>query len=133
MIYFWSQNKNRDVIVAFPDVKPSVILNEEKLHKTSGTNNFLLQKLSEKNLDDTSDVTYEKPHLWYSTADVINALRIFLENGDKVSDIPTFRQGIQTFLFCPSIKSQVCYDCMIYISYSNCLPGQVLLFDGTSC
>jgi alpha-N-acetylglucosaminidase len=84
------------VIVAFPDVEPSIILNEEKLHKTSGTNSFLVQQLSEKNLqDEISDVTYEKPHLWYSTADVINALQTFLDNGEEVSDIPTFRQGIQ--------------------------------------
>ncbi|KAJ3698239.1 hypothetical protein LUZ61_001944 [Rhynchospora tenuis] len=89
-------NKNRDVIVAFPDVEPSVILNEEaKLHETSPTNNFLVRKLPEGNLqDDNSDVAYEKPHLWYSTADVIHALRIFLENGGEVSDIPTFRYDL---------------------------------------
>lgn len=41
-------------------------------------------------MKETTD-SYEHPHLWYSVSDVINALVLFLENGDEVADSHAFR------------------------------------------
>lgn len=55
-------DKNRDVIVAFPDVDPSFI----------------------------STDSFDKPHLWYSTSEVIRALEIFISSGDELSGSNTY-------------------------------------------
>lgn len=86
----WQQDKNRDVIVAFPDVHPSAILMPEISEERSSM--YFSQQLpkrrgSQKEIIDS----YEKPHLWYSTSDVIRALVLFLENGDELSECQTFR------------------------------------------
>ncbi|KAG6510426.1 hypothetical protein ZIOFF_028447 [Zingiber officinale] len=79
-------DKNRDVIVAFPDVDPSVIL----IPELSGRKYFRGHILKRRQMKETTD-SYEHPHLWYSVSDVINALVLFLENGDEVADSHTFR------------------------------------------
>ncbi|RZS11410.1 hypothetical protein BHM03_00042760 [Ensete ventricosum] len=86
------QDKNRDVIVAFPDVDPSVILIpdifEERKHV------HFSRQLSERELLMETANSYDQPHLWYSTADIIRALVLFLENGYDVSDSQTFRYDL---------------------------------------
>ncbi|KAI3499382.1 hypothetical protein L1887_35181 [Cichorium endivia] len=72
-------DKNRDVIVAFPDVDPSFL----------SRNSFL----NKKSLKDT-DETFDKPHLWYSTKEVIRALQLFIEGGDELSESNTFRYDL---------------------------------------
>lgn len=78
------------MIVAFPDVDPSVILISDASNDVNEHN--FSRHLSEKALllrGATNE--FDKPHLWYSTADVIYALELFLANGDEVSDSDTFR------------------------------------------
>ncbi|XP_042376305.1 alpha-N-acetylglucosaminidase-like isoform X1 [Zingiber officinale] len=82
-------DKNRDVIVAFPDVDPSVIL----IPELSGRKYFRGHILKRRQMKETTD-SYEHPHLWYSVSDVINALVLFLENGDEVADSRTFRYDL---------------------------------------
>ncbi|CAN0900705.1 NAGLU [Linum grandiflorum] len=81
-------DKNRDVIVAFPDVDPS----------------FISTPL-EKNLDDAKPAlrrsilqqgsgSYEQPHLWYSTSEVVHALKLFISCGDELSGSNTYRYDL---------------------------------------
>ncbi|OEL29722.1 Alpha-N-acetylglucosaminidase [Dichanthelium oligosanthes] len=75
-------DKNRDVIVAFPDVEPFAI-------QTPGL--YMSSKNYEK---DVSTDAYEHPHLWYDTSVVVHALKLFLQYGDEVSDSNTFRYDL---------------------------------------
>ena len=87
--FFWLQDKNRDVIVAFPDVEPFVIqtpglyTSSSKTYSTKLSKNYIAV--------DASNDEYEHPHLWYDTDAVIRALELFLRYGDEVSDSNTFR------------------------------------------
>lgn len=77
------KDKNRDIIVAFPDVNPSSILvllegsdRHEKLD--SGVNSL-------------REATFDQPHLWYPTSEVIRALKLFIAGGDQLSSSNTYR------------------------------------------
>lgn len=58
-------DKNRDVIVAFPDVDPSFISRRAFLKEETDA--------------------YDLPHLWYSTSEVIRALELFITDGVELS------------------------------------------------
>ncbi|KAK6920761.1 Alpha-N-acetylglucosaminidase, N-terminal [Dillenia turbinata] len=85
-------NKNRDVIVAFPDVDPSFIsipglaMREDNYPSIRTTVRRAL-------LEEESN-SYDPPHLWYSTAEVIHALELFLASGDELSGSNTFRYDL---------------------------------------
>lgn len=84
---------NTDFIVKFPDWDPS----PESVSNTSKQNQmqilftldrkrrFLLQKTSSQ---------FPQAHLWYSTQDVINALRLFLDAGNDLSGSLTYRYDL---------------------------------------
>lgn len=38
--------------------------------------------------------TFDQPHLWYSTSEVIRALELFIEGGDKLSGSNTYRYDL---------------------------------------
>ncbi|XP_071731658.1 alpha-N-acetylglucosaminidase-like isoform X2 [Rutidosis leptorrhynchoides] len=85
------KDKNRDVIVAFPDVDPSFLSSR----KTSGTRylrsiNPLSKRFSLK--DENED--FDKPHLWYSTSEVIRALELFIDGGNELSGSNTYRYDV---------------------------------------
>ncbi|XP_039131120.1 alpha-N-acetylglucosaminidase-like [Dioscorea cayenensis subsp. rotundata] len=84
-----ASDKNRDVIVAFPDVDPSFI----SLTGNFQPANMNFGKPLQRQLKTMSD-SYDRPHLWYSTADVVHALKLFLASGDYVSDSNTFRYDL---------------------------------------
>ncbi|CAD6259287.1 unnamed protein product [Miscanthus lutarioriparius] len=85
-------DKNRDVIVAFPDVEPFVIetpglyVNTRQMYSTMPSKNYIGK--------DSSSDAYDHPHLWYDTNAVIHALELFLQHGDEVSDSNTFRYDL---------------------------------------
>ncbi|XP_019227970.1 PREDICTED: alpha-N-acetylglucosaminidase-like isoform X1 [Nicotiana attenuata] len=85
-------DKNRDVIVSFPDVEPKSIstmqiaLND--IHEQYGK-----RYLGRAILEEVND-SYDKPHLWYSNSDVIHALKLFLESGNQLSDSSTYRYDL---------------------------------------
>ncbi|XP_020277240.1 alpha-N-acetylglucosaminidase-like isoform X2 [Asparagus officinalis] len=87
-----ANDKNRDVIVAFPDVDPSIIL-IPKAYNSAALHHFSRQ-LSERAQSIGAPNSFDKPHLWYSTSDVLYALELFLENGDEISDSNTFRYDL---------------------------------------
>lgn len=87
-----ANDKNRDVIVAFPDVDPSFIM----IPKVSEAvrHQYINRQLSERGRLKEISNSYDRPHLWYSTTDVIYALKLFLDNGDEVADSQTFRYDL---------------------------------------
>ncbi|XP_026423582.1 alpha-N-acetylglucosaminidase-like [Papaver somniferum] len=85
-------DKNRDVIVSFPDVDPSFFSLEET--STIEPAHGLIEQVSSRQSKKNVKNSFERPHLWYSTADVIHALELLLENGAKLSEIQTYRYDI---------------------------------------
>lgn len=79
----WKQDKNRDVIVAFPDVDPSLISvqHDQSHHYDRPSATFIKE---------TTD-TFDRPHLWYSTSEVIYALELFITSGDELSRSKAYR------------------------------------------
>ncbi|KAK9913048.1 hypothetical protein M0R45_036874 [Rubus argutus] len=84
---------NTDFIVKFPDWDPS----PESISNTSKQNQMqILLTLDRKRrflLQETSS-QFPQAHLWYSTQDVINALRLFLDAGNDLSGSLTFRYDL---------------------------------------
>ncbi|KAB1200072.1 Alpha-N-acetylglucosaminidase [Morella rubra] len=80
------EDKNRDIIVAFPDVDPAVI---SVLHESY--NDYGKSESRRTALEEIMD-SFDPPHLWYSTSQVIHALELFIASGDELSEV--------TCLFC---------------------------------
>ncbi|KAG8488200.1 hypothetical protein CXB51_018538 [Gossypium anomalum] len=77
-------DKNRDVIVAFPDVNPSLISSPLEMYPHYGKPTSRRAILREKTN------AYEQPHLWYSTSEVIKALELFIASGKELSASNTY-------------------------------------------
>ncbi|KAK7411528.1 hypothetical protein VNO78_02962 [Psophocarpus tetragonolobus] len=80
-------DKNRDVIVAFPDVDPSLISvhNEQSNHYDKSDSGTIIKAITDP---------FDRPHLWYSTSDVIYALELFITSGDELSRCNTYRYDL---------------------------------------
>lgn len=83
------QDHNIDFIVNFPDWDPSLKHGSDmskdhiqNILTQHGRRNILLQGMS-------SDLP--KSHIWYSTHEVVNALRLFLDAGNELSKSSTYR------------------------------------------
>ncbi|KAK3030070.1 hypothetical protein RJ639_037618 [Escallonia herrerae] len=80
-------DKNRDVIVAFPDVDPSFIstlqMPVQKYHDNR-------KQLSRRELLIYAADSFDQPHLWYSMSEVLHALELFIKSGDELSGISTY-------------------------------------------
>lgn len=72
------KDKNRDVIVAFPDVDPSSI-------------SVIPEGSDRHDAGSLQDAIFERPHLWYPTSEVIRALKLFIASGDQLSGSNTYR------------------------------------------
>ncbi|KDP31153.1 hypothetical protein JCGZ_11529 [Jatropha curcas] len=77
-------DKNRDVIVAFPDVDPFFILARQKQQQHS-SKHVARRAVMNENSD-----SYDHPHLWYSTSQVLRALELFITSGEELSGSNTF-------------------------------------------
>ncbi|KAB2020579.1 hypothetical protein ES319_D07G077900v1 [Gossypium barbadense] len=77
-------DKNREVIVAFPDVNPSLISSPLEMYPHNGKPTSRRAVLREKTN------AYEQPHLWYSTSEVIKALELFIASGNELSASNTY-------------------------------------------
>lgn len=80
----WEQDKNRDVIVAFPDVDPSLFSLQHEHSRLYG------KPYSRAIIKEVTD-SFDQPHLWYSTSEVIHALELFISSGDELSKSSTYR------------------------------------------
>ncbi|KAF9623302.1 hypothetical protein IFM89_000791, partial [Coptis chinensis] len=85
-------NKNRDVIVAFPDAYPFSISLEDI--SFNGKHQILTEQVLRichvKELTDS----YDKPHLWYLTFDVIHSLGLLIAGGNEVAESNTYRYDL---------------------------------------
>lgn len=79
------KDKNRDVIVAFPDVDPSSILELPEGSDRDRYRNF------NSSVGSLLHATFDRPHLWYSTSEVIRALKLFIAGSDQLSGSNTYR------------------------------------------
>lgn len=86
-------DKNRDFIVAFPDVDPSLIPASKAMIETMAVGNHKGKETKNISLVEKSS-SFEQPHLWYQPSDVIRALNLFLESGDLLSESLTFRYDL---------------------------------------
>lgn len=80
-------DKNRDVIVAFPDVDPSIISvqHEQSHHYDKPNSQTIIKEVTDP---------FDQPHLWYSTSEVVYALELFISSGDKLSRYNTYRYDL---------------------------------------
>lgn len=62
--------------MAFPDVDPSFIF---VLHERS--NQYGKSESRRAAIEEVRD-SFDQPHLWYSTSEVIRALELFIASGD---------------------------------------------------
>lgn len=91
------------MIVAFPDVDPTIY-----------------SLFSKRNSLKDEDESFDKPHLWYSTSEVIRALELFIEGGKELSSSNTYRWTVNhsflpwEFLFFFSI---LCLNICIFITF----------------
>ncbi|XP_052182621.1 alpha-N-acetylglucosaminidase-like isoform X2 [Diospyros lotus] len=86
-------DKNRDVIVAFPDVDPYIIsLSQASIRHIYYQSNRQISRRAF--LEETTADSYDQPHLWYSTSEVLRALELFLESGDELSGSNTYRYDL---------------------------------------
>ncbi|XP_010027872.2 alpha-N-acetylglucosaminidase isoform X1 [Eucalyptus grandis] len=81
-------DKNRDVIVAFPDADPSSISFSQLRYHRYGKPLFRGAVLNEK-----TGLT-DEPHMWYSTSEVVRALELFLAGGDQLQSSDTYRYDL---------------------------------------
>ncbi|XP_058112096.1 alpha-N-acetylglucosaminidase-like isoform X2 [Magnolia sinica] len=87
-----SYDKNRDTIVAFPDVDPSLISISKR--SPSGIHQHYSEEvLRRASLKEIAN-SFDRPHLWYSTSDVLRALKLFLESANELSESHTFRYDL---------------------------------------
>lgn len=84
-------DKNRDVIVAFPDVDPSSVSTSEMSAFRHQRNSIPLSRRDF--LKDATD-SFDRPHIWYSTSEVIRALELFIESGAELSGSNTYRYDL---------------------------------------
>ncbi|KAL4036276.1 hypothetical protein IC575_005004 [Cucumis melo] len=117
-----ANDKNRDVIVAFPDVDPSSIL---VLPEGSDQHGIL-----DSSMDGLQDATFDRPHLWYPTSKVISALKLFIVGGDQLFGSNTYRydlvdltrQALAKYsneLFFRIVKAYQLYDAQTMASLSQ--------------
>ncbi|XP_057459524.1 alpha-N-acetylglucosaminidase-like [Actinidia eriantha] len=86
-------DKNRDIIVAFPDVDPSLIsLRHASIHQRYHHNSKPISRRAF--LKETTDDSYDHPHLWYSTSQVVHALELFIKSGNELSGSNTYRYDL---------------------------------------
>ncbi|KAH1126584.1 hypothetical protein GYH30_015538 [Glycine max] len=80
-------DKNRDVIVAFPDVDPSLISvqHEQSHHNDKPYSGTIIKEITD---------SFDRPHLWYPTSEVIYALELFITSGDELSRCNTYRYDL---------------------------------------
>lgn len=81
-------DKNRDIIVSIPDVDPSLIsvLHERYNHQGKSVSRRAA-------IEEITD-SFDQPHLWYSTSEVIHALELFISSGDELSERNSYRYDL---------------------------------------
>lgn len=82
------QDHNKDYIVEFPDIYPFLEGSQPPQRRIKDL--LLVKKNHRFSLKETSN-DLPQPHLWYSTKEVISALKLFLDGGNDLSESLTYR------------------------------------------
>ncbi|GAA0142030.1 hypothetical protein LIER_03027 [Lithospermum erythrorhizon] len=86
-------NHNTDYIVKFPDWDPS-LYNKASIPAPSQMHNLRRVHGSRRFFFLETSFPEQTPHLWYSTQEVIAALKLFLEAGNELSGSLTYRYDL---------------------------------------
>ncbi|XP_073123504.1 alpha-N-acetylglucosaminidase-like [Henckelia pumila] len=86
-------DKNRDVIMYFPDVDPNSIFTSLHL-SLSGKHHKNKRILGRRAIYEQTSYSYTHPHQWYSTSEVIRALQLFIAGGDQLYESNTYRYDL---------------------------------------
>ncbi|XP_020107774.1 alpha-N-acetylglucosaminidase isoform X1 [Ananas comosus] len=82
---------NKDYIVEFPDIYPFLEGSQPPQRRIKDL--LLVKKNHRFSLKETSN-DLPQPHLWYSTKEVISALKLFLDGGNDLSESLTYRYDL---------------------------------------
>lgn len=88
------EDHNKDFIVDFPDINPSL---SSEFATTKGNKMINFEKTlgAERHLLMESHPAWlQQPHLWYSPSKVIEALHLFLESGEALTHSITYRYDL---------------------------------------
>ncbi|EYU27032.1 hypothetical protein ABFS82_02G117000 [Erythranthe guttata] len=83
-------NHNKDYIVKFPDWDPSVNNQLEIIQRRKFTG---VQQKMRFFIHETMSFL-PQPHLWYNNRDSITALKLFIDAGNELAEIPTYRYDL---------------------------------------
>ena len=130
------QDKNRDIIVAFPDVDPSFIsLPHASIQQRYHRNSKPISRRAI--LKEKTDDSYDHPHLWYSTSEVVRALELFIKSGAELSGSNTYRlvsvgfKSPKRYISCSFVSSSfilLLNHYSYYLYYCPSLFGLHILF-----
>ncbi|KVH97338.1 Alpha-N-acetylglucosaminidase [Cynara cardunculus var. scolymus] len=84
---------NTDYIVKFPDWDPS-LNTYSTFSKQNRTPSFITTHRNRRFILTETQSTLPQPHLWYSTRDAINALKLFIDAGQDLAGSLTYRTQI---------------------------------------
>ncbi|XP_057780811.1 alpha-N-acetylglucosaminidase-like isoform X2 [Salvia miltiorrhiza] len=87
-------DKNRDVIVSFPDVDPNSVSTSSSLLSLPGARRHHHRLALGRAAYPQNSYDYTHPHLWYSTSEVIRALQLLIAGGDQLSESSTYRYDV---------------------------------------
>ncbi|XP_040246860.1 alpha-N-acetylglucosaminidase isoform X1 [Aegilops tauschii subsp. strangulata] len=79
---------NRDYIVEFPDISPSSFSSQYSKRRS-----ISVVRKHPRFLGEVS-ASLPQPHLWYSTAEAVKSLELFLKAGDDLSESLTYRYDL---------------------------------------
>lgn len=85
------QDHNIDFMVNFPDWDPSLNPSSDISKEQHLLQKIFIQPGRRKILFQETSSDLPQSHLWYSTHEVVNALRLFLNAGNELSESSTFR------------------------------------------
>lgn len=95
--------------MAFPDVDPSFISIPPEAFQPN--ENPVAGRAVLKEITDS----FDQPHLWYSTSEVIHALDIFIASGDELSESSAYRLALFTLNWYHIHNS---LQCPLYLKFS---------------
>ncbi|KAG6421832.1 hypothetical protein SASPL_118390 [Salvia splendens] len=84
---------NTDYIVKFPDWDPSVN-NQHDAREVVKRHGLLGMQPNRRFLLHETSSSLPQPHLWYNNQDSISVLKLFLDAGDELAEIPTYRYDL---------------------------------------
>lgn len=93
--------------MSFPDVDPSFISippEECQPNENPVAGRAVLKEITD---------SFDQPHLWYSTSEVIHALEIFIASGDELSESNAYRLALFTLNWYRMLYLKFSYCCLI--------------------